>query len=310
FAQNLVPNHSFEEYSNCPSYPGDMFAIGWQSIYTADYYNSCDDSLCYVSVPHNIIGYQHAVTGNAYSGLFTRATSNTFSNYREFISCQLNNPLTIGEKYYVSFMASLADKSNCATNNLGALFSTVPINFNSYPIPLTNHANIYSYSIIIDSANWVKISGSFIADSAYSYMYITNFYDNFHTDSILFDTTIIISPLIYFVDTICWAYYYIDDVCVSEDSLDCPLLTKISLKSNSTIFNIFPNPAYDKIEIELNINDKYSFALYNNIGKIVLSSENISGNTQIDINELPTAIYILQIKFQDIIFINKIFNLK
>jgi len=122
-AQNLVPNPSFEQYSLCPVYPGDFYPLNWNGYKSPDYFNECDDSLFYVSVPHNSAGFQYAHTGFAYSGLYARATSNNYTNYREIIRTKLIDTLIIGTKYYVSFYASLAEYSNCASNKIGALYN-------------------------------------------------------------------------------------------------------------------------------------------------------------------------------------------
>ena len=299
FAQNLVPNPSFEEYDACPVYCGDYdgYIGNWGSFYTADYFNSCDDSLYYVAVPNNMLGFQYAATGNGYSGLFTRATSNTFPNYREIIVCQLDSSLTIGEKYYISFKINLANNSNCATNNLGVLFSTTIIDFSNYPIALTNFAHINTSVIISDTANWVKIKGEIIADSTYLYMYLGNFYDNLHTDSILFDTTITI-PGETFPDSICFAYYYIDDVCVSTDSLTCNPLVIINENTlENDEINIYPNPANNILNVKwnnLNISpvNIYLYDIYGNLIKQMY----IENPQNIDISKYSKGIYILKIK--------------
>ena len=48
FAQNLVPNPSFENYSACPENISEIdFALPWTSTTgaTPDYYNSCSTTL-------------------------------------------------------------------------------------------------------------------------------------------------------------------------------------------------------------------------------------------------------------------------
>ena len=62
-AQNLVPNGSFENFTNCPNTFGQIYkADGWFQPHKypwsnsvnycsiTDYYNSCDDSTSFVSV--------------------------------------------------------------------------------------------------------------------------------------------------------------------------------------------------------------------------------------------------------------------
>lgn len=49
---------------------------------------------------------------------------------------------------------------------------------------MSNSAHVYSDSLLNDTANWVQIKGSFIADSAYQYVVIGNFFDDFNTDTL------------------------------------------------------------------------------------------------------------------------------
>src|SRR5260221_14559404 len=90
---------------------------------------------------------------------------------------------------------------------MGVMFSTVPYDiFN--PTPMTNNATLYTNSIINDTVNWTMIFGSFIADSAYNYIILGNFFDNNHTDTLMITTGFFNA-----------SYYYLDDICVSTDSL-------------------------------------------------------------------------------------------
>lgn len=105
-------------------------------------------------------------------------------------------------------------------------YTTVP--FSSFDsAPIDNNVSIYSNSIVLDSTNWIKISGSFIADSAYDYLIIGNFF----TDSAL---------------TAIYSYYYLDQVTLSTDSA---LVNQISNEIHNEHIIISPNPASDEIEI-------------------------------------------------------------
>ncbi|MFH2094810.1 MAG: hypothetical protein ABIJ16_03840, partial [Bacteroidota bacterium] len=180
-SQNLVPNPSFEDTVACPNFTNEVSkAIGWNnnSNGTPDYFHVC--SQYSVSVPNNVLGYQYPMDSNAYCGLYTYTWVSL--NQREYIGRQISSPLIIGQKYYCSFCVSLAsiDSStstscNCASNNLGLLFTTTPYNYDIWnPTSIRNFAHINSNSIISDTLNWTTISGSFIADSSYQYFTIGN----------------------------------------------------------------------------------------------------------------------------------------
>ena len=239
FSQNLVNNWSFELYDTCPPGQGNLrYALGWNSYHeTPDYFNLCDSS-GQAGIPSNNLGYQYPKTGNAYAGFYAFALYG--HNGREIIGSKLTQTLNIGQKYFVNFYINRAYKPNpgwhvnIAVNKIGARFSTIPYTYWN-PVPIDNFSQVYTDSIITDTLNWVKISGSFISDSAYNYVSFGNFFTDSASTYILFDT---LASL---------AYYFIDDIIVSTDSL----FNGLNNFSNSLpIIKIFPNPARDWIMIE------------------------------------------------------------
>lgn len=214
-AQNLVPNPSFELFNQCPYMEGQIdFVQDWSNsgTGTSDYYNSCD-VVGDVGVPNNWTGFQNAATGEGYCGIapyFSNAQYN-----REFIGCTLNSPLIIGEKYYISFKINLCitpvSAQLYATNNIGLLFSTTPYNYNN-PSPINNFSHINETNIITDTANWVTIGGTIIADSSYTNLSIGSFFNPNVTDTL----EIYQNPTTFVV-----SYYLIDDVCVSNSASEC-----------------------------------------------------------------------------------------
>lgn len=292
YSQNLVPNPSFEEYSSCPDGQCQIYkCTGWfSSGFTPDYLNTC--ALDWgVGVPQNGWGFQYAASGNAYAGMFCFGPEFE-SNSREYLSIQLSNQLIIGDKYYVSFKISLADRltNNCGIDKFGVLFTKVsneinPCSYSSNLIPL-NFANIYSDSIIIDTVNWVSISGSFIADSAYKYINLGNFFDDEHTNFIVLDT---LNP--------CLSYYFIDDICVSTDSVTCYNIT--TTKFNNLINEIY----YDSYNKQIIIENPYGFTInYKDciitdlLGKkLSFTLENLENKIFIKMYDCKKGVYILRI---------------
>ena len=237
---NLVPNPSFEDTISCPTLGGEVSkAEFWYSLAnTPDYLNACCVLPNY-NVPSNIFGFQNAHSGNAYMGL---CTYSTVAFYREIIGAYLLAPLIVGQKYYVNFKVSTAyspfTASICAaTSGLGILFSTV--DYISTQPSINNYAQVYCDTIISDTVNWTTIKGSFIADSAYTFISIGNFFDDQHTDTICFG---------FFTGYV--AYYYVDDVCISTDSLYSEIWTSIPLSNKNKMISIFPNPVRNVVHIE------------------------------------------------------------
>ena len=217
-AQNLVGNPSFEEYSSCPNNTSQVYkSTGWNTYSaTPDYFHSCGATNS--SVPNNSVGFQCGSTGISYCGMHSYHWFN--SDYREFIGRQLDDTLIVNQKYYVSFKVVLAEGANCASDNLGVLFSTKPKQIDTLPNdtnwgPTNNFTHFFTDSIISDTASWVTVFGSFVSDSNYTFLTVGNFFNDANTSWYTFDSS-----------SFCLAYYYIDDICVSTDSLTCADITK------------------------------------------------------------------------------------
>lgn len=274
---NLVPNPSFEDTIQCPGIGEGYinYASGWKSYGSSpDYFNNCNHANW--GVPNNVFGYQTASTGNAYAGFIAYDKSIPHTD-KEFIGRQLSQSLIIGQKYFVSFKLNLPKKDtsninnyDCAVfacNKLGVLFTNAVYDEFNPPVD-NNFAHIWSDSIIIDTLNWVPISGTFIADSAYTKIVIGIFFNNTNVDTIrLFKPSCDV-----------FAYYFIDDVCVSTDSLECNHpVSVIENKTDINSFIISPNPATDYFTINHNLtNESYNLTIYNTLGQMLYEEKNIS----------------------------------
>lgn len=298
YSQNIVVNPSFEIYSVCPSAGSPISDVtGWNSFKESpDYLNSCAATASCVSVPATCAGYQQAASGNAYVAIFCYGTNGFDTTLREYIGAQLLNNLSIGQKYYVSFKINLPKRTYCAINNVGILFSTIPYSF-SNPAPINNFAHVYSASIITDTLNWVTVSGSLIADSVYQYIIIGNFFDNPHT---LYDKLDSSFPF-------CGSYYFVDDICVSTDSMTCNGITGINEIDNKNLsIKIYPNPAQQSFNIELPQQQHFNLLVYDVTGRKVYQRTNAIGTTNIDASGFSSSIYFIKAVSQRTILTGKL----
>lgn len=285
---NLVPNPSFESYTLCPNnYSEVSNALNWSSYReTPDYFNVCATAISNVSIPKNIMGYQYAFQGNAYGGFISYIT-NIF--YREIIGVELMSQLVIGQKYFFSFRINRADNINAigySINKLGIRFSTVKTN----NAPINNFAHYYTHNVITDTLNWTKLSGSFIADSSYKHMMFGNFFDD--------NNITIINDGIGG-----YSYYYLDDVCLSTDSMYCNefITSNSELINHNTKVKIFPNPTSRGFYIESPIGE--SITILNSLGEVqyeIYKSE--TDNIFINTSTWANGLYFVRIR-------NKIYKL-
>jgi hypothetical protein len=214
-AQNLVPNPSFETYSQCPDFPDQIGrAIPWTmpTLGTSDYYNACaSSSPPLVGVPVNQFGNQAARTGNAYAGFILR--NSTGGSYREYIEVQLTAPLGAGVTYEVSFYLALSDQSRWGIDQVGAYLSVGPVgpvNIAS-PLPVVPQIVNPPGNYVTDKTNWTLVTGTYVALGGETHLVIGNFADDSST-----------TPVTGLGGFYNGAYYYIDDVSVTAQCVSPP----------------------------------------------------------------------------------------
>jgi OmpA-OmpF porin, OOP family len=300
FGQNLVQNPSFEQYSICPDNPDQLSRCQfWNSFReTPDYLNTCSSTTFLITPPSCWWGFQYPHSGNAYAGFSIFAQY--IPNNRELIGSPLLDTLIIGQKYFISFYinlgGSLIAKTTIASNKMGVKFSTVPYSY-SNPAPINNTAHFYSNSIITDTVKWTRIKGSFIADSAYSYIIIGNFFDDSLTDTINLAT---INK---------YAYYFIDDVCVTTDSLFNENWTGIREYniSNDEIVTIYPNPCSTKLTVKYNIlpDEPVTISILDITGKVILQAKTEENEFIFNVEKLAKGLYLVKVETESGVALTK-----
>ena len=202
---NLVPNPSFETYTQCPTTDRQIFyASPWTgSKNGAIYLNSCSPT---ANVPGCCGYFQYAKTGNAFGAVYNENIYG--NNYRDYLQVKLTAPLIKDLCYYVSFYTNLANFSQKALNNVAANLSDNLVLSTGTGDILSLIANVVSYGnpIIKDTINWIKVSSIYKANGGEQYLTIGNFMDDSHTDTLY----------VFNQDGYDGSLYYIDDVSVIE----------------------------------------------------------------------------------------------
>jgi len=289
FGQNLVVNGSFDEFEQCPEdHSQSQRAIGWNPLLgTPDYFNACDETE-FVGTPLNLThGFQVPLSGDGYAGLIGIA----FNNDREILGTELSEPLEVGSEYYVEFYWSRTfggvfhANCDCASSHLGALFTTEIFDNVENPISYENFAHVFDPTLHADSANWVKVSGWFTADSAYTHLAIGDFFSLDQNETAHYNG----SPSEIFLNT----YYYIENVCVTQDPADCGILSSTDNLERSDHSLVYPNPTQGHFWIDKSL-DIERIRIYNMQGgleKVVLNP-----SQYLDISNLPKGVYLLKIE--------------
>jgi gliding motility-associated-like protein len=237
FAQNLVPNPSFDNNVQCywPYYGTVNNIYDWYTpnitYSSVDYFNTCPKPVGYEanSAPSNNWGYQYPRTGSGYIyiGVIPIAS--------EYISVVLTDSLEIGENYCVSYYVVISEGANKAFDKTGCFFTVDSLgnDVNNYDDLYTPQISNPSGIMISDTLNWIKVSGSFLADSAYQCITIGTFVDYSMVNTYVIDTS---SPSYnafgYFVDDV--AVYPCDaDVYVADGGGDVQLCLGDSVRLGS-----------------------------------------------------------------------------
>ncbi len=307
YAQNLVPNPSFEEYLECPfSTAGlDNLVVDWFCWQlSADFFHTCSNELeALAGVPENVWGHQSPITGLGYAGVITFV--DFLENGREYMAAPLTNSLVPGELYYLMVHVSLCDSSEsitrkCATNNLGMRFFKDPT-YSYFPpvnaFQADNFAHLNYNEIITDDQNWTLVEGWFTADEAYNWVAIGNFFDDQNTATAVLND-----------QNRCSAVYYIENVCVAIDPADCDyLLNNPKAADLDSYFKVYPNPALDEINVLFEIGDIEQLTLYDSLGRILSEyGPFYSGSARIDVSTFQAGLYVLSVKSKNQIFNQKI----
>lgn len=282
--QNLVPNPSFEENTACPlalGFQGFSKPIQWEKWNESpEYFHACAGSLggvdTLIKVPLNGFGFQHAQHGDAYVGMYAYGVLAGGVSYREYVGCPLLEPLVVGTSYDLSFFTNVAFAGSYwsptqACNNMGMLFTMEPniwTGLNGPPFALRNYAHLHSTAIVSDTANWTLVSGSFVADSAYQFLVIGNFFSNALTDTMDLAS-----------DDYVDAYYFVDGVCVRPSGQPCEFITGIAEPVEQGPI-VWPNPAADLVQVRAGRGTRWQ--AYDAVGRLM-----DAGRCAVDVLTVP-----------------------
>jgi hypothetical protein len=289
--QNLVPNGSFEEYSECPLFLGELESkcdFWFGSIVnpnvpidqnpTPDWYHSCGINAG-MQPPDVAVGYQLPNSGNGMAGFLIFRINGTLQ--REVVGVPLIEPLEIENEYVVKFSLVCDGElgNSAAVSKIGFRFTTFPT-FNSTEEIVDDFAHGTIDEVVSDTLNWNTFEFSFTADSAYEYLHIGHFFSGEFVDTLLIEGSIGIN-----------SYYFFDDVSVEASSLNANYL------SNAGRFKLFPNPVINEFQIEHPTNLKIeSIEIMDTTGKRLIRFD---GNQNIyNVSNLKEGLYFAVIRLK------------
>lgn len=219
-AQNLAPNPSFEEHTDCPTgldntgnHNAMDLVVGWTTpTVSSDYFHVCGDEAA--GVPNNMpaFGFQYARTGEAYVGYGMAGPYSIPENAGEYLETGLMEPLQRDSFYLIEFFASLHDGNKLATDAFSILFTDTllwvdmpPTIFTSRTILAEPQLNNTPGNFITSQEEWTPLRWVYKASGGEAFMTIGNFRPDEEVS---------------YVEVEQWGslatYYFIDDVRVEK----------------------------------------------------------------------------------------------
>ena len=188
-SQNLVPNPSFEQHSDCSTILLNN-AISWcfsSCGFSCGYLNVCHTD-SYNKTPRQYVdncfqSYQMPRSGVAYGEFgISISTSQQESGHPQIA---LIDTLKAGEIYCVTYYVSMWNNAKYSFDKLGALLTPTPFpcSIPGQGTPTVPIAGLYTPQIIStpglaleDTINWMEISGSFTAIGNEAYLTLGDFF--------------------------------------------------------------------------------------------------------------------------------------
>jgi outer membrane protein OmpA-like peptidoglycan-associated protein len=214
YAQNLVLNGGFEEYTVCPgSFHQNTQEFKVPHWFTAntgtpDHFHAC--SAGEADVPSNWAGVSEAYEGNGYAGLYVWI-DRAQNHYREYIETKLTEELKKDSVYVIAFRFRLSSYSTFSIDRMGCLLgdSAVVIKhdqafFDSIQLHLIRDSALTQQTGLWEEARW-----NYRASGGEQYLTIGNFFNNQLTKTYKIKSRPVQQEML-----AAGSYYYIDDVRV------------------------------------------------------------------------------------------------
>ena len=255
-----------------------------------------------MDVPLNLFGYQEPSLGEAYAGLILFENAGSIV-YREYLQCQLLQPLTQGQTYYFSVNVALGDSAIYTMRDFGVYFSSDSALSNNFQnLQVTPQISYFGSEYFHD--DWLTISGDYVALGNEQFMTLGFFDDNSSLDTVLTgNSTDIISY------DVC--YVYVDDVCLSDVYNDCDKSNRLTDRFGNSI-DVYPNPTTDYVKVDLPFNTILEMQLLGDVlsKPMSLKFSRIGQTVHCHIPNVSNGIYQLRITTNKQVYIHKLLILQ
>ncbi len=278
---NLVPNSSFENYTTCPNFSGQLnYVTSWNNVNlvygsfsygTPDFYHTCSTAPL-ASLPVNNYGTVNAFDGNAVVGLVIY--NYDIVDYREYMSAQLSQPINPENTYNIKLRITGGTNQGYRFHsyNFGIVFSENPLNQATWSI--INEVPQIELDTMLNTSNWAEYSFTYTPDRTYNYLTLGSFRHDAD-----------INPIDNMSSVNKYSYVYIDAIEVKNSNQTGIINNVISDFSVQKINNnlIISNPNKETIT---------SVTISDIQGRLVQSESLIKhDNFAIELGELNSGVY-------------------
>lgn len=189
-AQNIVPNPSFESINFIDNRWSGTYrsfekkVVDWDSPNNGspDLLSTDNCNKMYPKRDELILTDCTVRSGKIMVGIKTFGCRSRTTHCKEYIQCELLEPMEPGKNYRIEFWLKLVDGS-VKTNNLGISLSTHKVRYASESV-INFLTPKYNIDTIIDTYNWIRVNTTYRSDSNYAYLLIGNFYSDDSTKSV------------------------------------------------------------------------------------------------------------------------------
>lgn len=170
-----LQNPGFEAFSALPTGTGQYYVSeSWNNansnLGSPDYFHYAGTTSC--DLPETPIAMVDSYEGNAVMGIVACGAQHT--DFREYLSTKLTQPLTVGSEYLVSFRMTNGEltavsQAGLATSHIGLHFNVADLTQNENdPLNVTPQLRVDS---VFFSRDWHLVQFMFTADEPYEYLF-------------------------------------------------------------------------------------------------------------------------------------------
>jgi gliding motility-associated-like protein len=229
-AQNLIPNHSFEDTAkiiNGFDWPAEWQMAGGGNT-QPEYYNQYQDTLW--TVPQSYLGYQYPNNESSFIGLRMYTLFREWKMTRDYIQARLNQTLLADTNYCFRIHVNLPDSMQYASRSqLGIYFSSSKVSSTSnFNLPYTPQIIVSPTDYISDKENWTVFNHTYKAIGGERFLVMGNFNDTNAVDTLFTGGST--RELSYY-----GTYYFIDNLYLGScDSLPISFDGSMNATLNTT----------------------------------------------------------------------------